>query len=171
MLLVAGGNRHTAAGETLWRCRPKRPAARTFACDWELLPPSGVRTHMAMAYFRIGPMTEDSRWRKLLAPSAFALLLLVVPALYAQPPAEPTLPPRTVNLTVEQRHIIKELMKDVKAEDAKGDVPTKVGDKVPDNVAKPMPSEIAQRVPQVKSHTFFVKAGHIVLVNPKDNTI
>jgi len=34
-----------------------------------------------------------------------------------------------------------------------------------------MPAEIGTKVPQVKTHRFFVTADRIVLVNPNDNRI
>jgi len=36
---------------------------------------------------------------------------------------------------------------------------------------QPMPADIAQKVPQVKSHTFFVTDEQIVIVDPKDNKV
>ena len=34
-----------------------------------------------------------------------------------------------------------------------------------------MPSEVSQKVPQVKSHRFIVTEQQIVIVDPKDNKI
>ena len=34
-----------------------------------------------------------------------------------------------------------------------------------------MPADIAQKVPQVKTHTFFVIDEQIVIVDPKDNKV
>jgi len=36
---------------------------------------------------------------------------------------------------------------------------------------RPMPSEVGQKVPQVKSHRFFLTAQQIVIVDPKDNKV
>lgn len=104
---------------------------------------------------------------------ATPVLLVLAPEINAQAP-DRSLPAATptVNLTLEQRHTIKELMKDVKVQPISGDAPMKVGETVPERVSmQPIPAEIGQRVPQVKSHVFFIKDGHIVLVSPKDNTI
>jgi hypothetical protein len=104
---------------------------------------------------------------------ATPLLLVLTPEINAQAP-DPALPQtsRTVNLTLEQRHTIKELMKDARVQPATGDAPMNIGDVVPERISvQPVPAEVAERVPQVKSHTFFVKDGHIVLVSPKDNKI
>jgi len=35
----------------------------------------------------------------------------------------------------------------------------------------PMPEDVAQKVPQVKSHLFFVEDGKVVIVDPKENKI
>jgi hypothetical protein len=76
------------------------------------------------------------------------------------------------NLTVEQRHVIKELVKDLKIAPVTVEAPTAIGATVPDSiVAQPIPVEVAQRVPQIRSHAFFVKDQRIVLVNPKDRKI
>src|SRR5262249_53685412 len=67
-----------------------------------------------------------------------------------QPAASPK-----INLTLEQRYIIKEIVKDMKVDP----IPAKdlaVGDQIPDNIRlQPMPSEIAQKAPQIKAHRFF----------------
>ena len=34
-----------------------------------------------------------------------------------------------------------------------------------------MPTEIGQKVPQVKAHRFFLTAQQIVIVDPKDNKV
>ena len=34
-----------------------------------------------------------------------------------------------------------------------------------------MPADVAQKVPQVKTHSFFVTALEIVIVDPKDNNV
>ena len=80
---------------------------------------------------------------------------------------------KTVNLSLEQRHIIKEIvLKDLKVKTETASVSLEVGAKVPPSVAThPFPPEIASKVPQVKSHTFFVKDDRVVVVDPKDNVI
>ncbi len=82
--------------------------------------------------------------------------------------------PRTVNLTQEQRFIIKEIvLKDLKIAKAGADAPETIGDAVPANIdLHPMPPELAAKVPQGKSHTFFVKPDNaIVLVSPSDRRV
>jgi hypothetical protein len=80
-------------------------------------------------------------------------------------PATPKL-----NLTLEQRHIIKEFIKDMKVD--AGHVQATIGDPIPQGISpQPMPTEVAQRVPQVKAHRFFLTAQQIVIVDPKNNTV
>ena len=35
----------------------------------------------------------------------------------------------------------------------------------------PMPQLVAEKVPQIKSHLFFVEDGKVVIVDPKENKI
>ena len=47
-----------------------------------------------------------------------------------------------------------------------------VGEPIAQNIRlQPMPDAVAQKVPQVKAHKFFVANGEIVIVDPKDNTV
>jgi hypothetical protein len=73
----------------------------------------------------------------------------------------------SVNLTVEQRHVIKEIvLKDMKVAAVTADVPMAAGSVVPPNVTlQSFPSEISDKVPQVRSHNFFVRNDRIVLVD------
>jgi len=90
----------------------------------------------------------------------------------AQAPAEqPAAATRSINLTVENRHVIKEIVKDLHVQNAPGDMALTVGATVPQSVVHPLPEQIAAKVPQVKSHVFFVKDDKIILVDPKDNKI
>ncbi|MFL6797819.1 MAG: hypothetical protein ACJ8F3_10445 [Xanthobacteraceae bacterium] len=75
-----------------------------------------------------------------------------------------------LNLTLEQRHVIKEVVKDMKI------APTtvsahEVGDSVPEGAGQPMPDDIGRKVPQVKAHRLLVTAGRIFIVDPKDNKV
>jgi hypothetical protein len=91
----------------------------------------------------------------------------------AQTPAqEPAVISPKLNLTLEQRHVIREIIKDIKIEPAAAEIRVAVGEKVPQDVKlQPMPSEVARKVPQVKTHRFFVTGGQIVIVDPKDNVV
>lgn len=106
--------------------------------------------------------------------AALALVLACISAnLYAQvtPPRVPEASPK-LNLSMEQRYVIRENIKDMKIEPAPGDLHLAVGDHVPPDVnLQPIPSAVAQKVPQVKAHKFFVAGGQIVLVDPQANTV
>jgi Protein of unknown function (DUF1236) len=88
------------------------------------------------------------------------------------PPQEELAPVSKLNLTLEQRHTIKEFLKDMKADATSADVQAAVGEAVPPSIsARPMPMDVAQKVPQVKAHRFFLTPQHIVIVDPKDNRV
>ena len=90
--------------------------------------------------------------------------------LSAQQGAAPTRP--TVNLTAEQHHIIKEIvLKDMKVPPATSDVRLSVGEPVSGIALHSFPSTVTEKVPEVRSHSFFVKDDQVVVVNLKDHTI
>ena len=102
-------------------------------------------------------------------------IMLVAPLANGQAPSDPAplAVTKTVNLSLEQRHIIKEvLLNDLKIKKETADVQLEVGANVPPSVAtQPFPPEVSSRIPQVKAHTFFIKDGRVVIVDPKDNVI
>jgi hypothetical protein len=114
------------------------------------------------------------------APITAALVLMlscissIVPA---QTPAQtPLQAPAAIspklNLTLEQRHVIKEIIKDMKIEPTAVEVRAAVDEQIPQGInLQPMPGDVAQKVPQVKTHKFFVAGGEIVIVDPKDNVV
>jgi hypothetical protein len=117
-------------------------------------------------------------------PTAIAILAaLACAALPALAPAQAPsnspvpMPSETVNLTMEQRHIVKEIIiKDMKTPttpaQAAAKVTTKPGEVVPSGVAlQPMPVEVSAKVPQVRTHSFFVEDDKVIIVDPKDNKI
>ena len=88
-----------------------------------------------------------------------------------QAPGEPVTHSK-INLTLEQRHVIKEIIKDIKIQPAPANIETSVGATVPASVSlSPMPTAVSEKVPQIKSHLFFLKDGKVVVVDPKDHTI
>jgi hypothetical protein len=96
--------------------------------------------------------------------------------LLAQEVDKPAIPPqpRTINLTQEQRFVIRENVKDLTLSKASKDAPETIGDPVPpDIVLHALPSEVGAKVPQVRSHMFFIKDGDnaIVLVTPNDRRV
>jgi hypothetical protein len=54
------------------------------------------------------------------------------------------------------------------------DAPERIGDPVPQSIElHALPSEVASKVPQARSHSFFIKEGDnaIVLVSPNDRRV
>ena len=106
-----------------------------------------------------------------------AVLTLALPVEAQVPATAPVVKPaETVNLTMEQRHIIKEIIvKDMKIaapQDQAAKVPTEVGETVPRGIPlQPMPVEVSAKVPQIKSHSFLVKDDKVLIVDPKDNKV
>jgi len=84
-------------------------------------------------------------------------------------------PQETVNLTMEQKHVIKEIIiKDMKTEpqDQAAKIPTKVGETIPAGIPlQPIPVEVAAKIPQIKTHSFVVKDDKVVIVDTKDNKV
>lgn len=107
--------------------------------------------------------------------AALALMLscagAAAPAQVApQQPQDVLAPAPKLNLTLEQRHTIREFVKDMKVDAA--DAKAEIGEPIPQGITpRPMPSEVGQKVPQVKSHRFFLTAQQIVIVDPKDNKV
>jgi hypothetical protein len=98
------------------------------------------------------------------------------PVVLAQDQDKPAIAPlpRTINLTQEQRFIIKENVKDLPLPKAPSNAPETIGDMVPQTVElHSMPPQAAKRVPQARSHLFFIKEGNnaIVLVSPNDRRV
>ena len=119
---------------------------------------------------------------RLFVTAAAAMLTLSLPVEAQIPSTSGSAPvsqqtAETVNLTMEQRHIIKELIvKDMKIappqDQAAAKVPSAVGDVVPSGIPlQPMPVEVSAKVPQVKSHSFLVKDDKVLIIDPKDNKI
>jgi hypothetical protein len=110
---------------------------------------------------------------------AIALLflpaLIPIPESVAQAPAPPLQerPPSKINITLEQRHVIKEVVKDMKdLAKTPADATGTTGTSAPsDAVLRPFPPEITEKVPQIKSHRFFVRGNQIVIVSPDSNEI
>src|SRR6202046_1386372 len=113
----------------------------------------------------------------LLAATAVASIALFAPMseVEGQSNNEPAVAPapRPVNLTAEQRFIIKEIVyKDLNVPRARAGAPESIGDSVPPNVElHDMTAELGKKVPAAKSHKFYVTADAIVLVSPSDRRV
>jgi hypothetical protein len=114
--------------------------------------------------------------------AATAMPVTVAPATAQTPPPQrqdlpplrerQQLPTQKLNLTLEQRHTIREFIKDVKDQASTHEVKAVIGEPIPQDITpSPMPSVIGQKIPQVKSHRFFVAGQQIVIVDPKDNNV
>jgi hypothetical protein len=92
----------------------------------------------------------------------------------AQAPVEKTAPVATprVNLSLEQRDTIRELVKELNVTSAAPETPMTIGDTVAKDVElHPMPTRVGEKVSQVKNHLFFRKGAELAIVDPKDNKI
>jgi len=91
----------------------------------------------------------------------------------AQANAPPAVRPAPrLMLTAEQEYIIREIiLKDsnVQKENA---APETVGDVVPEDIKLyPVPRDVIQKVPQARSHMFFVKDDEVILVSSSDRRV
>jgi hypothetical protein len=93
---------------------------------------------------------------------------------WAQAPVERTAPvaaPR-VNLSLEQRDTIRELVKELDVASVASETPMAIGDTVPKDIElHPMPTRVGEKVSQVKNHLFFRKGAELAIVDPKDDKI
>jgi hypothetical protein len=109
----------------------------------------------------------------ILTAAVAGLIALGAPGIQAQTNAPPAIAPAPrLTLTAEQEYIIREIiLKDtnVQKEDA---APETVGDVVPEDIKLyPVPQDVIQKVPQARSHMFFVKDDEVVLVSSSDRRV
>ena len=80
---------------------------------------------------------------------------------------------RTINLTEEDRHTIREIvLKDVNVRKETTAVNANIGDIAPQGVVTyEFPPQLATKIPALKSHTYFVKDDQIVVVDAKAGKI
>jgi hypothetical protein len=104
-----------------------------------------------------------------------AVFVIMIGAALAQAPSHNDGPliTRSIHLTLEQGHVIKEIiLKDMNVAKTPSNPQVKIGAIAPDNVELlPFPATISEKVSAVASHKFFVTDDRIVIVNPTDNTI
>ena len=122
-------------------------------------------------------MTFSLRRSSFLAvAAAFAGLITLCASgenVQAQTNAPPAVAPAPrLTLTAEQEYIIREIVfKDMSVQ-KENSAPETVGDAVPENIKLyPLPPEVIQKVPQARSHMFFVREDEIVLVSSSDRRI
>ena len=79
---------------------------------------------------------------------------------------------QTPNLTLEQRHVIKELVKELKVESANEDLKIAAGDELPGKVVlQPVPPLIGQKVPSIRAHRLYVTQRQVLIVDPQDRKV
>jgi Protein of unknown function (DUF1236) len=102
---------------------------------------------------------------------ALTILLAGAPA-HAQLLTQGEVTTPRLKLTLEQEHVIKEFIKDMKLDPPATAARAAVGDAVPqDTTLRPMPEEVGRKVPQIKTHRFVYTADRILIVDPKDNRV
>jgi hypothetical protein len=93
----------------------------------------------------------------------------------AQPKTKPAIAPpsRTINLTAAQSFIIKEIvLKDLNVPKAQAGAPELIGVPVPSSVElHDMTPALAEKVPQAKSHKFYLTTHAIVIVSASDRKV
>jgi hypothetical protein len=106
--------------------------------------------------------------RTLLAiPIAATLSPAAASAQTLEAPTQPTL-----NLTLQDRYTVKEIIKDLRLASAPGKQDVSIGTEIPSSIRlETMPAEVTAKVPKIKSHLFFVEDNKIVLVEAKDRKI
>jgi hypothetical protein len=103
-------------------------------------------------------------------------LQMARPRPVAQAPAQKDEPllssERTVNLTEENRYIIREIvLKDPNVRREPG-MRAVIGDPSPPGVAtSPFPTDVSRKIPSLKSLQFFVTDNMVVIVDPKNNKV
>jgi hypothetical protein len=171
--------RSTKGGEIVWRRKATLLCARTKQSSHEQDTrhrPLGLLRHLPQL---ISKVVVGQYPRMILASVVLMIGVILSPSqevLRAQEVDKPAIPPqpRTINLTQEQRFIIKENVKDLAVSKASKDAPETIGDPVPPNIVlHALPSEVGVKVSQVRSHMFFIKDGDnaIVLVTPNDRRV
>jgi Protein of unknown function (DUF1236) len=80
--------------------------------------------------------------------------------------------PRTINLTEENRYIIREIiLKDPNVRKQAG-AQAVIGEAQPQGVtAQPFPNEVLQKIPALRPYEFFVSDGEVIVVDPKSNKV
>lgn len=111
-----------------------------------------------------------------LVPIALIAALLPAEVLAQTPSTAPPEGPITtskINITAEQRFIIREnVLGQQHPSNPNAPSPWKPGSAVPADVeVRALPALVGDKVPQVRSYSYFVKDNRIVLVDPQDNKI
>jgi len=77
--------------------------------------------------------------------------------------------PRSIQLSAQQRYVIKENLKDMHIEQARNTKEIRIGDKVLSDIGlHDFPPLVVEKVPKVKTHKFFITENQIVVVSPQN---
>ncbi|HMF21363.1 MAG TPA: DUF1236 domain-containing protein, partial [Pseudolabrys sp.] len=111
----------------------------------------------------------------IVAAAVAGLIALWAPgeSVQAQANAPPVVAPAPrLTLTAEQEYIIREIILKDSNVQKENSAPEAVGDVVPNDVKLyPLPQDVIQKVPQARSHMFFVKDDEVILVSSSDRRI
>src|ERR1700720_446734 len=81
-------------------------------------------------------------------------------------------PTPRLTLTAEQEYIIRDIILKNSNVQKQNTPPETVGDVVPEHVKLyPLPQDVIQKVPQARSHMFFVKDDEVILVSSSDRRV
>jgi hypothetical protein len=109
---------------------------------------------------------------KFIAATALVSLLASGSMPMAQEKNAPQAQSSKIMLTMEQRYIIKEFIKDRKISSEPSNVKIDIDRVIPKTVQlQAMPADVAGKVSQVRNYSFFRKDAKLVLVDPKDNKV
>jgi Protein of unknown function (DUF1236) len=111
----------------------------------------------------------------IVAAAVAGLIALWAPGetVQAQTNAPPAVAPTPrLTLTAEQEYIIREIILKDSNVQKQNTAPETVGDVVPEDVKLyPLPQDVIQKVPQARSHMFFVKDDEVILVSSSDRRV
>jgi len=119
-------------------------------------------------------MSPRSKRLKIIATMAALAWLAetTTPGVHAQNLQEAPVASSKLNLTMEQRYTIKEIVKGLHLQGERADIQPAIGQTIPTSVRlQPMPPEIGAKVSPIKNHDFFVKNNQVVIVDPKDRRV
>jgi hypothetical protein len=113
------------------------------------------------------------RRSSLLTAAAALVAVIIGENVPAQPNPPPSVSPALrIKLTAEQEYIIREIIFEDSNVQKQNSAPESIDDVVPDYVRLyPIPSDVIQKVPQVRSLMFFVKDDEVILVRSSDRRI
>jgi hypothetical protein len=138
-----------------------------------LVPPTEQPTHRRGCHetpwsiaIGLGPVMK----RAALAMALAAGFLLGGAIAQTPPDDKEPIPKRSIQLTAEQNHVIKEIvLKDMHIEPVPRSAEIRIGEKIPTEIElRTFPPLVTEKVPQVKTYKFFITENQIVVVSPQN---